>query len=219
MFYVCTQNRPSSSLYLASLKKWETIHIVFGFLFVVALLILNLSSCFFVHLFSRAVSNSRLHLFHSFPLHEVIPQSFQFSSCKEKFSMLANLVYYPLPCLLHVETVSKSLVSSSECIAHRLFSHRCLVMQCSFILPFLCRDVQSLSCAFETSLLLFWVVLGLCSGGFFSLGLRLGICVAWRWCDDWWVGLFVMFVSCLAKPRLLNGFVRSFTELCSSSFM
>ena len=54
---------------------------------------------------------------------------------------------------------------------------------------------------------------------FFSLGLRLGICIAWRrWCDDWWVGLFVMFVSRLAKPRLLNGFVRSFIVLCSSLF-
>lgn len=67
--YVCTQNPPSSSLCLASHTKWETIHTVFGFLFVVVLLILNLTSCLFVHLFSRALSNSRLCLFHSFPLH------------------------------------------------------------------------------------------------------------------------------------------------------
>lgn len=49
---------------------------------------------------------------------------------------------------------------------------------------------------------------------FVSLVLRLGLCIAWRrWYDAWWAGLFVMFVSRLAKARLLNGFVRSFIDL------
>jgi len=34
------------------LTKWETIHTVFKLLFVVVLLVLNLTSCFFVHLLS-----------------------------------------------------------------------------------------------------------------------------------------------------------------------
>lgn len=124
--------------------------------------------------------------------------------------------YYPLPCLLHVEAVSKPLVSSSERMAHWLFSHDCLVMQCSFILPLLCWDVQSLSCTLK--LACFWFGL-FCCCLFFLWDSGWG----WRrWCGEWWVGLFVMFVSCLGKPRLLNGFVRSlrvafFSLSCSYS--
>lgn len=93
--------------------------------------------------------------------------SFQFFSCTEIFPMLANLsAGLPLPCLLHVEAfVSKSLVSSSE---RWLFSHHCLVMQCSCILPFFMLRCAVTELHFETSLLFFWVVLGSCGLFFFS---------------------------------------------------
>lgn len=81
--------------------------------------------------------------------------------------MLANLVYYPLPCLLHVEAVSKSLVSSSECIAHRLFSPLpCDAVQ--FYFAFFMPRCTVTELHFETSLLLFLVVLVFWCGFFIS---------------------------------------------------
>lgn len=77
--YVYPQNPPSSSLYLTSLTKWETIHIVFGLLFVVALLILNLTFFIFCSsLFQDCFKLLSMSLpFFSFTLHysSVLPVS------------------------------------------------------------------------------------------------------------------------------------------------
>lgn len=68
--------------------------------------------------------------------------------------MLANLGYYLLPCLpLHVEAVSKSPVSSSECIAHQLF----LRLPCDaaqFCFAFFYAEMRSRSCTLK--LACFW---------------------------------------------------------------
>lgn len=108
-----TQDPCSSSLCPVCLTKRETSHTVFGFLLFVVLLILNLVFCFFIYLFfSGAVLNFPVSLsiiFLCITLYQLYISIYtsyiyiQFSNRKEKSSMLANSVCYPLFCPLHVE--------------------------------------------------------------------------------------------------------------------
>lgn len=123
--YVYPQNPPSSSLYLTSLTKWETIHTVFGFF--VCCCTFNFKPDIFLFLFISFPGLFQTLVSVSSILFLYITLFFSPSSFLTVKTISPCLLTWCIALsghLLHVEAVFKSLVSSSEHIAaHQLFSY------------------------------------------------------------------------------------------------